>query len=185
MIPTILGLVGLKLKAMVASGDTDPEMLELMGDKVLGHTWKATEDKFIFKIVVNLSTSKNKGQKAERDLTVSDIARLPLMKFTKRMLLGFVMSPYDPMGLICPVTIKLKLQLRSLYGPESNLGWDDQIPEEEHKSWVELLELSLNLGEIVLDRAVKPEDAVGAPILIGFADRSSWSIKPCRHSYKA
>ena len=33
-IPTILGLLGLKLKAMVASGDTDPEMLELMGDKV-------------------------------------------------------------------------------------------------------------------------------------------------------
>ena len=33
----ILGLVGLKLKVMVASGDRDLEKLELLGDKVLGH----------------------------------------------------------------------------------------------------------------------------------------------------
>ena len=45
------------------------------------------------------------------------------------MLLGFVMSCYDPMGLICPLTIKLKLQLRILYGPENDLGWDEPIPE--------------------------------------------------------
>ena len=33
----ILRLVGLKLKTMVASGDSDPKVLELMGDKLLGH----------------------------------------------------------------------------------------------------------------------------------------------------
>ena len=76
------------------------------------------------------------------------------------------------MGLICPLTIKLKLQLRSLYGPESNLGWDDPITDDEHKSWEDLLAFFLNLGEIVLDRAVKPEGTVGAPKLIGFADGS-------------
>ena len=171
-IPTILGLVGLKLKTMVASGDSDPDTLALLGDKVLGHVWKPTEDKFVFKIPVNLSTSKNKGLRSERDLTPEDIPRLPIVRFTRRMLLGFVMSPYDPMGLICPLTIKLKLQLRSLYGPDSSLGWDDPLPENEHKAWEDLLAFFINLGEIVLDRAVKPEGTVGAPELIGFADGS-------------
>ena len=82
------------------------------------------------------------------------------------------MSQYDPMGLICPLTIKLKIMLRCLYGPGLNLGWDEQIPEEHHRSWVEILSLFLQLGEIVLDRAVRPEDAVGYPELIGFADGS-------------
>ena len=56
----ILRLVGLKLKTMVASGDSDPKVLELMGDKLLGHIWNPTTDKFIFKVTVNLSTSKRK-----------------------------------------------------------------------------------------------------------------------------
>ena len=47
--PLFLGLVGLTLKVMVASsGDSDPNLLELMDDKVLGHTWRPTEDKLVF-----------------------------------------------------------------------------------------------------------------------------------------
>ena len=51
----ILGLVGLKLKVMVASGDEDADAIALMGEKVLGHTWRPTEDVFVFNVSVNLS----------------------------------------------------------------------------------------------------------------------------------
>ena len=44
-IPQILGLVNLKLKVMI---DEDEELLGILGDKVLVHTWKPTEDKFVF-----------------------------------------------------------------------------------------------------------------------------------------
>ena len=54
-LPQILDLVGLKLKAMVASGDTDQETIELIGDKILGHTWRPTADEFIFTVTVNIS----------------------------------------------------------------------------------------------------------------------------------
>ena len=59
-IPQILGLVGLKLKTMVASGDSDPKVFELMGDKLLGHIWHPTTDKFIFKVTVNLRLNERK-----------------------------------------------------------------------------------------------------------------------------
>ena len=59
-IPKIYGLVGLTLKVMVASGDTDEEILSLLGKKVLGHIWKPTEDQFIFKVSVNLTPAKFK-----------------------------------------------------------------------------------------------------------------------------
>ena len=58
-----------------------------------------------------------------------DVPTVMSIKLTKRMLLGFVMSQYDPMGLICPLLIILKIMLRNLYGPGVNLGWDDPVPE--------------------------------------------------------
>ena len=94
------------------------------------------------------------------------------MNLTKRMLLSFVMSQYDPMGLICPLMIILKIMLRSLYGPGCDVGWDEPIPDYLHAAWVEVLTMFVQLGEIMFDRAVKPEGTVGAPELIGFADGS-------------
>jgi len=76
-IPQILGLVGLKLKTMVASGDSDPKVLELMGDKLLGHIWNPTTDKFIFKVTVNLSTSKLKKDRSPWYESVFAVQRLP------------------------------------------------------------------------------------------------------------
>ena len=108
----------------------------------------------------------------EDELTVADIPRLPFMPLTKRILLGVVMSQYDPMGLICPLIVILKIMLRRLYGPDSNLNWDDPIPQELHKSWEDVLVMFLEMEDIVLDRAVKPENTVGLPVLVGFADGS-------------
>ena len=62
-------------------------------------TRRLTSDQFVFKVAVNLSVKK-RGQKTGDDLTVCDIPRLPDMPLTKRILLGVVMSQYNPMGLI-------------------------------------------------------------------------------------
>ena len=82
------------------------------------------------------------------------------------------MSQYDPLGLFCPLTIKLKTLLRSLYGPGVDLGWNDQILDDCHKDWVDVLGMFLQMGEIVLDRAVRTQGAVGSPELVRFADGS-------------
>ena len=175
----ILALVGLRLKVMVASGDTDKERLELLGDKTLGHIWRPTEDKFVFVFTINLSTTKRKGEKVDRDLTVEDIPRLPDMKLTKRMLLSLVMSQYDPMGLVCPLLVILKIKLRGLYGPDRDLGWDKPIPSDLHVEWVDTITVFLQIGEIELNRSVRPEGVEDEPELIGFADGSLLAYACC------
>ena len=60
---------------MVASGDRDSEKLELLGDKVLGHKWNATSDKFSFRVTVNLTPAKmrKRSQTVTVGLTEDDI----------------------------------------------------------------------------------------------------------------
>ena len=118
-IAQILGLVSQKVKVMVASGDVDQKSIELMGDKVLGHSWRPTEDVLVFRVAVNLTPAKFKkqGKSIAVDLTEADIPRLPSIHLTKRVLLGFVNGQYDPMGLTCPILIILKINLRELFGP--------------------------------------------------------------------
>ena len=56
----IFKLVKLRPKVMVASGDSDQELLDILGNKVLGHVWYPTEDKFVYRVVVNLVPLKLK-----------------------------------------------------------------------------------------------------------------------------
>ena len=84
----------------------------------------------VFKFVVNLSATKRKGQRVDQDLTREDVPRLINMTLTKRILLGLVMSQYDPMGLMSPIIIILKIRLRELYGPGIDIDWDEPITGE-------------------------------------------------------
>ena len=98
-----------------------------------------TQDKLVFAVPVNLTNSKKGGRVQEENLSVADIPKLPDMPFTKRMLLGFIMSQYDTMGLICPLIVILKIMLRRLYGPDSNLGGMTRY----HRSFTSLGRMSL------------------------------------------
>jgi hypothetical protein len=80
-------------------------------NKVLGMKWLVNEDEFIYKV--------NPRIFGEFKTTSG--------RPTKRELLSFVMSIFDPLGLIAFVTIGPKLLLRETWKQE--LDWDDQIPE--------------------------------------------------------
>ena len=121
-----------------------------------------------------MTSAKNRkrSQTLPVALTEADIPRLPGIILTKRILLGLVNSQYDPMGLICPILIILKINLRDLFGPGVTLGWDDALPSELHEKWISVLSMFIRMGEIVVDRAVRPEGVEDVPELIGFADGS-------------
>ena len=59
------------------------------------------------------------------------------------------------MGLICPLLIILKINLCDLFGPGTNLGWDDAFPPNMHEKWVSVHSMFLSMDEIVVSRAVR------------------------------
>ena len=91
------------------------------------------------------------------------------------------MSVYDPLGLLSPITVRLKIELRTLYKHELNLGWDDPIPHEKKEVWVKLIQLLKDTEDVRFPRCVKPANAVGKPELILFNDGSKEAM--CAAAY--
>lgn len=69
---------------------------------------------------------------------------------TKRQLLSVIARTFDPLGLISPSTIILKLLLQELW--KSNITWDEPVPQEIHNSWLKFLSEVSHLKEIQIPR---------------------------------
>ena len=91
-------------------------------------------------------------------------------------------SCYDVYGLITPITIPLKIELRNLFSKELNLGWDDPLPEEVKQRWVEILQTVKSVEHVTFQRCIKPDVAVvGKPILIMCNDGSTQAMCATAH----
>ena len=86
------------------------------------------------------------------------------------MILAIVNSCYDPLGLLVPITIQLKIELRELYRKDLNLQWDTDIPLEKKKRWVDLLQLAKEAEVLTFRRWVGHTNSKDNPDLIIFND---------------
>ena len=122
------------------------------------------------------SSKKIRGKRKEADLGLSDLCEILNRKITRAILLSIVNTCYDPMGLVAPITIQLKIEMRELYRFELKLGWDDDIPYEKKVVWHKILQL-LKLSEKVrFKRSLIVENAVGTPDLLIFCDGSPMAM---------
>ena len=80
------------------------DLQELLTDRALGITWVSDTDMLKFKI-------SNK-----------------VVPETKKGVLSAISSIFDPVGLIAPVTVKIKLLIQGLWRRE--LDWDTKIPDD-------------------------------------------------------
>ena len=114
----ILSHGGFKMKGWVQSGDSCEVTLSLLGTgevgRVLGISWNPTTDVFTTHVRINLSR-KVKGAHTDKDLSYEEIPKILSLKITQRILLGIVNSCYDPYGLLSPITVQMKIELRNLY----------------------------------------------------------------------
>ena len=147
----ILARGGLKLKTIVTSGETDEEKLKKLGSSVLGVGWFAPTDEIYINLTQNI--------KIPLDSLLND----PL---TLRICLSVLNSIYDPIGLVSPLTIQLKVAFRDLFRQGLNLGWDDLIPPEDQSRWRSLIQMLSSTQTIRFPRCTKPDGTIGKCILV-------------------
>ncbi|GBP20090.1 hypothetical protein EVAR_13862_1 [Eumeta japonica] len=60
------------------------------------------------------------------------------------------MSIFDPLGLLCPVTIKGKILMQRIW--RSGIGWDDVLLERDYARWVDYLDEVRQLSQLRIPR---------------------------------
>ena len=171
----ILGKAGLEAHEFVRSGDNSEETLALLGSgksRVLGTGWSPPSDEFSVTVKINVS-KKYRGARTEQDYTMEDIPKLIAIALTRRILQGIVYSFFDVYGLVAPITIQMKIELRNLFSKDLNLSWDEPVPEEIKKTWIQVLQKVKSVERVKFRRCIKPDGpVVGKPDLIICNDAS-------------
>jgi len=101
-------------------------------ERALGVQWDVEEDRLGFK---------------------TQVKEKPL---TRRGILSVMSSVYDPLGIVSPFMLPVKILLQDLC--KRKLGWDDPIPTSEMTRWNRWLEDLPKLSNISIPRCVKPPE---------------------------
>uniref|UniRef100_A0A914ZDX7 Integrase catalytic domain-containing protein n=1 Tax=Panagrolaimus superbus TaxID=310955 RepID=A0A914ZDX7_9BILA len=87
---------------------------------------------------------------------------------TKREVLAEIASKYDPLGILAPITVRLKLFMQDLW--KKNTSWDEKLSPDETSKWKILIEEPM---AVTVDRYLKPvEGAIDYELHI-FCDASA------------
>ena len=82
-------------------------------------------------------------------------------RVTQRVVLSFVASVFDPLGLFAPFTMRMRILLKTIWA-KCGQQWDDKIEEDKHKflDWVrELADLkNMPLKKRYFDKSHKKID---------------------------
>ena len=157
----ILSNGSLKLKAVLTSGEEDPDVINKLGKHVLGITWHSPSD--VISIDMHVSNVLTEL------LNTDNITNTSL---TLRKLLGIINKPHDILGLVSPITIRAMAAYRDLFRLDPALDWDHEIPLEEKVKFVEILRICNEVSSITFPRSTKPKSAVGNPEVVGYFDGS-------------
>ena len=157
-----LDLGGMSVKAFTYAGQKpDPEV---SNDGVhigaVGYRW-ASEADYLCLDVKPMSFGKAKRGKLPEEIK-GDFGPDLLQHFTRRTLVGKLMSIFDPTGLVTPITAKLKLDLHDLV--DLKLDWDDAIPVSFFDVWVKNLKDIQLLNDITFKRTIMPDNAANDKI---------------------
>ena len=91
---------------------------------------------------------------------------------TKRAVLSVINKIYDPIGLLAPFTVKLKILMRKIWAHESKIGWDDPLPKSILDEWNRLLVEMVGINELTFQRSLTPQIELQEPKLLVFTDGS-------------
>ena len=92
---------------------------------------------------------------------------------TRRGLLSVVSSIYDPMGFLCPFTVRGRLLVQQL--ARDKVGWDEPLSAEHQQDWQAWRTELLDVSQIHIERCLQPSDFgdIAAAELHHFSDAST------------
>ena len=167
-ITRMLAIIGCLPKVICTSGETDPRILSQVG-KVLGITWNPTEDTLSYKPAINLSERRG-AAKLGPDLCEADLETINTTVFTRRIVLQAAQQNFDPLGMICPFTVRYKLLMKEIVSRE--LTWDVPLPADLQHQVKELIKETVQLPEIHFPRSLHHGLALSRPELLVYTDGS-------------
>ena len=119
---------GFKFKETFKSGDPCPDGQPI---KVLGLVWETEKDALGIDVKINFG-NKRQGAKTQEDgdLDTDILADCLPEKITKRIIWRVCQAQYDPLGLLSPYCVQLKMIMRKLCETEKCeiKGWDEEVP---------------------------------------------------------
>ena len=152
-----LDMGSMAVKCYTYSGESPSELVSSDGVHVgvLGNRWDSKRDELKLD-VKDLYFGKPKRGKLPAPVA-GDLKEALKGSFTRRHMVGKVAGVFDQIGLLTPITAKLKLDLHLL--TDLKLDWDDPIPVGLLDSWVENLETIQKVNDIIFPRAVVSKNA--------------------------
>ena len=116
-----------------------------------------------FATVIRTDSRKTNRPQTVDLLDIAEVITEDLIQLTtpltKRKVLAFMMSQYDPLGLLAPLLLIGKLMLRNLYGKTFTKGWDDPLDSQDAKQWLRYITSIVSVGPIEFPRAITTEDS--------------------------
>ena len=103
---------------------------------VLGTNWNYVEDEFLFKFHTHVESARG-------------------LNPTKRNVLRVIVGLYDPMGLVSPIIVKMKILLQDIC--QANYHWDAELNSELKTRWQRLLLELEQVNIIRIPRCVSSE----------------------------
>ncbi|KAK3745438.1 hypothetical protein QZH41_005086 [Actinostola sp. cb2023] len=98
------------------------------------------------------------------------------------MVLSQINGIYDPLGLAGPFTVRAKIMMRKLWVEQPHLDWDDPIPEERQKEWIQFFKDLFDMEKTTFRRTIKPTNVEGPPDLVIFSDASNNAYGACAYA---
>jgi hypothetical protein len=175
----ILKLGSFGVKVMVRDGETRPEVINLLGGGVLGLDWQPGFDVIVMHMGVNVSPKKG-GVHLGPELTEASVGSLDTMVLTRRWVVSIVQSIYDPLGLLAPLTLKLKLLLQKLSCVD--IGWDEPLDKTLTGQAREALKEIVKVRDVTFPRSVKPAGAETGWELAGWWDGGEPASAACLYT---
>ena len=144
-IETIARKGGFKYKKFIFSGEYEDNGESKPSEKALGIVWEPSEDK----IKVRIELNHNKKKRGVR----SEAVRVEAIPFSRRICLRLVNGIFDPLGMATPVTVKLKMLMKSHFVANNKYKkWDTLLEPNEAIEWIRALQEILRLSDIAVPR---------------------------------